>query len=310
MHKYVLKRLGLMAFTLFCIIFIVFALLNFTPGDTARLILGPNALQQDLDLFNEKFGLNDPFLTRFFNYVIGIVTRFDFGSSYRSGEPVVSELLHRTPITFNLAWASVVVSLILGVPLGIWAAVKRSTLVDHAVSIWAILIAAIPSFWLGMVMMIFFSVELKILPVFGADTWRNYVLPVACMGIPGSAGFIRLTRAVMLDTVHMEYIKTARAKGCSENIVIWKHAFKNAMLPIINGAGLYFSALLGGALITEVLFAMNGIGTYTLNALRAKDVPIVLSSTVFLSFIFCVMVLIIDLIYAFVDPRIKAKFSS
>jgi len=297
-------------FTMFCVIFFVYALLEFVPGDPATLILGPTALQGGIDMFNEMHGLDRPFFVRFGSYIWGIITRFDFGLSFRSSLPVVDELTHRFGITFNLAWMGTVSTLMLGVPLGILAAVKHSTIVDRSVTIWAIFIAAVPGFWLGLVMVIFFSVRLGWLPVFGTGSWQHYVLPVASMAIPGSAGFIRLTRAVMLDTVHAEYIKTARAKGCTERVVIWKHAFKNAMLPIINGAGLGFSALLGGAILTETIFAMPGIGVYTLAALRANDTPVVMASTIFLSFIFCMVVLAIDLIYAFVDPRIKAKFSS
>ena len=310
MYRFVLSRIVMTFFTMFCVIFFVYALLEFVPGDPATLILGPTALQGGIDMFNEMHGLDRPFFVRFGSYIWGIITRFDFGLSFRSSLPVVDELTHRFGITFNLAWMGTVSTLMLGVPLGILAAVKHSTIVDRSVTIWAIFIAAVPGFWLGLVMVIFFSVRLGWLPVFGTGSWQHYVLPVASMAIPGSAGFIRLTRAVMLDTVHAEYIKTARAKGCTERVVIWKHAFKNAMLPIINGAGLGFSALLGGAILTETIFAMPGIGVYTLAALRANDTPVVMASTIFLSFIFCMVVLAIDLIYAFVDPRIKAKFSS
>jgi len=297
-------------FILVAITFIVFALLYLTPGEPSHLILPITATEAEHVFFNEMHGLDRPFLVRYVDYVVGIVTRFDFGLSFRTNMPVIDELVRIFPITFNLAWMGVLFTMILGIPLGIIAAVKHSTLVDRSVNTWAIFIGTVPGFFLAIVLLLIFSVRFDWFPVFGVGSWRHYVLPVASMAIPGSAGFIRLTRAVMLDTVHMEYIKTARAKGSHEQVVIWKHAFRNAMLPVVNGAGLMFAALLGGTIITEQIFAMHGIGMYALQALRLNDYPAIMAATIFLSFIFSMVILAIDVLYAFLDPRIKAKFSS
>jgi len=310
MFKYILRRVVITVFIMFAVTFIVFSLIYLTPGEPSQLILPITATETEHAFFNEMHGLNRPFFVRFADYITGIVTRFDFGLSYRSNMPVANDLKRIFPITFNLAFLGVLFTMILGIPLGVLAAVKHSTIVDRSVNTWAIFIGTVPGFFLALIMVLLFSIKLKWLPVFGVGSWKHYVLPVAAMAIPGSAGFIRLTRAVMLDTVHMEYVKTARAKGSTERVVIWKHAFRNAMLPVINGAGVLFATLLGGTVLIEQIFAMHGIGMYALQALRLNDYPAILASTIFLSFIFSMIILAIDIVYAFLDPRIKVKFSS
>jgi len=310
MFGYIAKRVIITFLILFAIAFIVFSLVYLTPGEPSHLILPITATDVEHAFFNEMHGLDRPFFVRFVDYIYGILTRFDFGLSFRSNMPVVNDLTRIFPITFNLAFLGVFFTMLIGVPLGVLAAVKHSTIIDRTVNVWAIFIGTVPGFFLALVLVLLFSIRFKWFPVFGVGTIRHYVLPVAAMAIPGSAGFIRLTRAVMLDTVHMEYIKTARAKGSSEMVVIWKHAFRNAMLPVINGAGLMFASLLGGTVLIEQIFAMHGIGMYALQALRLNDYPAIMASTIFLSFIFSMVILAIDIIYAFLDPRIKAKFSS
>ena len=309
MHKYIFRRLLLLIPTLFGIIFIVFTILALIPGDPGRLILGIEAEQAAVDMFNKEFGLDRPFLVRFVDYITKVVTKFDFGVSYRTRHPVTIDIMQRLPRTVKLATVGVVAVLILGVPLGILSAIKRSTLVDTSITVYAMFLAAIPSFWLGLMLMYLFGLILGWLPIFGADTWKHYILPVATLAIPASSGFIRLTRVTMLEVVNQEYIKTARAKGVPEYGVIWKHAFKNAVLPLINGAGLMFSGLLGGTIIIETIFSMMGIGMLVLNSIRQRDMPVVMSCTILLATLFMLIVLIIDLLYALIDPRIRARFS-
>lgn len=309
MYKYVIKRLLLLIPTLFGVVLTVFTILALLPGDPGRLILGMEAEQEAVDQFNEELGLNRPFAVRFLDYVKNVVTRFDFGESYRTRQPVVNDIMQRVPKTVKLATLSVIMVVILGVPLGILSAVKRSTIVDASITVYAMFLAAIPSFWLGLMFMYVFSLVLGWFPTYGSETLLHFVLPVATLSIPGSSGFIRLTRVTMLEVVNQEYIKTARAKGAPEAIVIWKHAFKNAVLPLINGTGLTFSGLLGGTVIIENIFSIMGIGKLVVTAIQQRDIPIVMGSTIFLATIFMMIVLIIDLLYAFVDPRIRAKFS-
>ena len=310
MSKYVIRRLLLMIPTLLAVIFIVFTILAAIPGDPGRMILGIAADQEAVDMFNHNLGLDRPFFVRFWDYLVGIVTEFDFGLSYRSQVPVIDEILLRFPTTFKLAVLSVVSCVILGVPLGILSAMRRATIVDASITVYAMFLTAIPGFWFGLVMIYIFNQQLDLLPAFGVSQWQGYILPVITMAVPGSSGLIRLTRVTMLETVNQEYVKTARAKGAPEAIVIWKHAFKNAVLPIINSIGLSFSGMLGGTVIIETIFSIEGLGKYVMTAIQSKDIPAVMACTILLAAIFCIIVLAIDLIYAFIDPRIRSKFSS
>ena len=310
MHRYVLRRVLMLIPVLFGIIFLVFSILSFLPGEAARMILGVEATPAMIEMFNAEFGLNQPFIIRFGSYLNGIFTRFDFGISYRSRQPVITEIMNRFPHTLKIAVFSVITVVILGVPLGVLAAIRRSTIVDASITVYAMVLAAIPGFWLGMVLIYIFALTLKVAPVFGAETWKHFILPVATLSFPASSWFIRQTRVLMLDTVHQEYTKTARAKGAPEYVVIWKHAFKNAVLPLINSMGLMFSGLLGGTIIIETIFSINGVGLFMLTAVRNRDVPVVMCGTIIMATLFCVIVLLIDLLYACIDPRIRAKFSS
>lgn len=309
MARYLAKRLLLLIPTLAGVIFIVFLIMSLIPGDPGRMQLGIDASQQSVDLFNHQFGLDRPFLERFWNYLVGIITRFDFGISYRSHEAVITGILHRLPPTFVIAGFSVLTALLFGIPLGVLSAIRRSTLIDSGVTVLAMFLAAIPSFWFGLMLLQLFSITLALLPSHGIESWKGYILPVIALAIPSSSGFIRLTRVTMLETVHQEYVKTARAKGAPEYSVIWKHAFRNAALPLINGAGLMFGALLGGTVIIESVFSIPGLGTLVVTAIQQRDLPLVMGSTIFLSGIFMLIILGIDIIYALLDPRIRKRFS-
>ncbi|GHU74900.1 peptide ABC transporter permease [Clostridia bacterium] len=296
--------------TLIGVVFIVFLILALIPGDPGRIQLGISATQEAVDALNHQWGLDRPFFVRFADFVVGAVTRFDFGRSYRSNESVVTEIVRRLPITAGIAFYGVLTVLVLGVPLGILSATRRATFIDTSVTVYAMFLSAIPTFWFALLLLYLFSLVLGLLPTHGVESWRGYILPIAAMAIPASSGFIRLTRVTMLDVVYQEYIKTARAKGAHELSVIWKHAFKNAMLPIINGAGLMFSSLLGGTVIIETIFTIPGVGRLLVTAIQQRDMPVVMGCTIFLAAIFMLIVLLVDIIYAALDPRIRARFSS
>jgi peptide/nickel transport system permease protein len=271
--------------------------------------LGISATQAQVDRFNEQFGLDRPFLVRMVDYITGIFTRFDFGISYRGREPVMSVIIHKLPITITVAVYSVIGALLIGVPMGVLAAIRHARPVEAGVNVLALFLSAIPIFWFGMMLVYVFSIMIPLFPTFGAETWKSYVLPVLSLAVPGSAGFMRLTRVTMLDVVHQEYIKTARAKGAPEHSVIWKHAFRNAALPLINGAGLMFGALLGGTVIIESVFSLPGLGRHIVTAILQRDLPIVMGCTIFLSAVFMVIILAIDIAYAILDPRIRRRFA-
>lgn len=310
MYKFVIKRLLITIPTLFAVMIIAFTILNFLPGDPGRIILGIEATPEAVAMFNAEFGLDQPFATRLASFMRDVLTEFDFGVSFRTRQPVIGEIMSRLPITARIASLSVIIAVLIGVPLGVAAAVKRSTITDATLTVIAMLLTAIPGFVFGLVLIYVFALQLGWFPTFGDRTWLHFVLPVSTMGLLGAGSYIRFTRVLMLETVNQEYIKTARAKGAAEPRVIWKHAFKNACLPLINMVLLSFSGLLGGAIITETIFSINGVGLHILAAVRNRDLPVVTAGTIVLSAFFLIIVLVIDLLYAFIDPKIRAKFSS
>ena len=307
MYKYVVKRLLFLIPSLLVVAFIVFSIMELTPGTPGRAILGPQATQEQVDRLNEDIGFNRPFLVRFFSYVGSALTG-DFGISYRTRRPVFDEILARFPTTLNLALLGVVGAAMIGIPLGVLSAVKQYSIVDAVSTFSALLLAAIPVFWFGMMLVLFFSLELGWLPSSGIGTWRHYILPAVTLILPSAAAILRMTRTTMLETIRQDYIRTAKAKGASPQRVIWFHALKNALLPVITNLGMTFGFLLGGAVLTEAVFALPGLGTFILSSIRTMDIAIVMGSILFLAFLFCIILLVVDLIYAFLDPRIKAQY--
>ena len=308
MVSYIVKRVLITIPILLGVVFIVFSIMQFTPGNPASVILGAQAEPWQIEQLNEQLGYNKPFFVRFFNYVINIVTKFDFGVSYKSGKPVVDEILLRFPMTFKLASISIVISAFFGILLGIFSAVKQYTALDTSLTVLALLFAAVPSFWLALMLILVFAVTWKILPTSGYGTVQHMILPIITLSVGGIAGIMRITRSAMLETIRQDYIRTARAKGATEKIVIWRHALKNALLPVVTVLGMSFAGQLGGAVIPETIFALPGIGQYMVTAIRAKDDPVVLTGTLFLAALFCLIVLLLDIIYALIDPRIRARF--
>ncbi len=308
MAKYIGKRLLALIPTILGVLILVFIILEATPGDPGRIILGASAPQESVDQLNHELGADRPFLERMADYFVGLF-RGDFGESYRTGENVMTEILARFPTTLKLAALAALFSSLLGISLGIFSAVKQYSLWDNFLTVWALLFACIPAFWLGFMLMYVFGVELSWLPTSGASTWQHFVLPVTVLTLSGSAGIMRITRTAMLDTIRQDYIRTARAKGAKESAVLWRHALKNALMPVITVIGTDFGALLGGAIILESVFAMPGVGSYLINAIQAKDAPVVLTTTLFLSVVFCLVVLAVDLIYAAIDPRVRKKYT-
>jgi len=308
MTKYIVKRLLMLIPVLLGVSFIIFTIMNMIPGDAATLILGETSSMEAREQLNEELGLNDPFIVRYVDYVADAL-RGDFGNSYRTRQPVFDEIFARFPTTIKLAAGAMLLAVILGVPLGILAAVKQYSAADMISSVAAMFFSAIPAFWLGLLSILLFSLKLGWLPSNGADTARAFILPIVTLSLPGAAEITRLTRSTMLEIIRQDYIRTARAKGAGEQRIIWKHALRNALLPVITVAGMYFGSLLGGSVITESVFAMPGVGTLAINAIRSKDTPQVMASVLLLAVVFCVIMLLVDLLYAFIDPRIRARYS-
>ena len=308
MIRYVIKRLLLMIPIILGVVFIIFFILNVIPGDPASLILGNFVPLEAKIRLNEELGIYRPLLVRYVDYVYNAV-QGNFGNSWRTGTPAFTEIFARFPTTIRLALFSIILAVAIGVPLGILAAVKQHTWMDSVASVSAMFLSSIPSFWMGLLAVLLFSLRMGLLPSNGADSWRHFVLPVVTLALPAAADFLRLTRSTMLEVIRQDYVRTARAKGASKRLVVWRHALGNALLPIVTVAAMYFGGLLGGVVITEQVFAMPGIGTLTINAIRSQDTPQVMAAVVLLATIFCVIMLIVDLLYAFIDPRVRARYS-
>jgi peptide/nickel transport system permease protein len=287
--------------------FIIFFIMNMIPGNVASLILGDFAPPEAIDRLNEELGLNEPFLFRYANYVSNAL-KGDFGYSYRTRQPVYDEIFTRLPTTLKLASGAIVLAVLIGATLGIISAVRQYSILDAVSSVSAMFISAIPAFWLGLLSILLFSLRLGLLPSNGADQASAFIMPVVTLSLPAAAEILRLTRSTMLEVIRQDYIRTAKAKGAPKNAIIFRHALKNAMFPIITVAGMHFGGLLGGSVITESVFAMPGVGTLVINAIRTKDTPQVMASVLLLAAIFCFLMLAIDLLYAFIDPRVRARY--
>lgn len=288
---------------------VIFFILQLTPGDPGTMILGAGGDQTAIDRLNEELGYNRPVLERFFSYLYNVVFKLDFGSSYRTRLPVIDNIRGRIPISITLAFSTILFASVIGIPIGVLSAVKQYSLLDTVPTVISLFMAALPGFWLGMMMMYFFSLKLGWLPSNGVGSWQHFILPVVSLGLPYAAQELRFTRSSMLETIRQDYVRTARAKGANERLVIWKHALKNALLPVITVTGGNFGVLLGGAVVTESLFNIPGLGSLIITSIKIKDVPTVMGATLILAFIFSLILLGVDLLYAAVDPRIKAKYS-
>lgn len=288
--------------------FIVFSLLYITPGDPAEMLLGQDATPESVRQLRGELGLDRPFLVRFFKYVEGIVLRGDFGTSYRNNQPVVKMIMLRFPNTLLLAVASAVLAVFLGLLLGVVSAIKQYSLFDNIAMALALVGISMPNFWQGLLLMLLFSLRLGWLPVSGFTTWRHLILPALTVGTDSAAIIARMTRSSLLEVIRQDYIDTARAKGQKERVVILRHGLRNAMIPIITSIGLQFGGMLGGAVVTESVFSIPGLGKYMVDAIKVRDYPAVQGCVLFVAITFSIVNLIVDILYAAMDPRIKASF--
>lgn len=310
MARYVFKRLLLLLPVLLGVSFIVFGIMSFTPGDPATEILGPMATKEQIAKLNEELGMNDPFLIRYFRYVAN-AAKGDFGRSYRTQKPVFNEIFSRFGITFRLGVMSIAVAILIGVPIGIISAVKQYSWIDFTSTIIAMFFAALPQFWLALMLVIYFSLELKLLPATftGVITPKHYILPVLTLSLGTAASIIRLTRSNMLETIRQDYVRTARAKGASETTIIFKHSLRNALLPVITVIGISFGYLMGGTVLVESIFGIPGLGSLTITSIRQKDIPQTTACILFLAVINVLIMLAVDLLYGYIDPRVKARYA-
>jgi len=309
MLKFIGKRFLLMIPVLLGVLFIVFTMNYISPGDPARMVAGEGATEETIQAYREKMGLDKPFAVRFVDYVGNLVLHGDLGVSYRTGRSVSEEVFDRLPTTGLLALVSMLLGLTLALPIGVISAVKQNSVLDNILMVIALLGLSMPSFWLGIMLIIAFSVKLGWLPGSGFETWRHWILPAITIGTGGALGAVaRMTRSSMLEVIRQDYIRTARAKGQRESVVVVRHALKNALIPIITTVGIQMGHLLGGAVLTETIFAVPGIGMYMVQSIKARDYPAVQGGVIVLALVFCMANLVVDIIYAFADPRIKSQY--
>ena len=312
MFKYILKRILWMIPIILGVTILVFTMMTFCPGDPAEIILGSTATEADLVAKRIELGLDQPFLIRLARYMSDVFLHFDMGNSWTTNINIVSSIAERMPRTIILALVTLFIAYGLGIPLGIMAAIHQNKWQDHFSMILALIGVAIPNFWLALLLIILFSVKLGWLPAMGIGTGiaglKYYILPAISNCAGGLANCARQTRSSMLDVIRADYITTARAKGVPERSVITKHALKNALIPIITMMGTTFGRLLGGTMIIETIFTIPGMGSYIIGAVNNRDYPVVQGGSIVIAIAFSIVMLLIDLLYAAVDPRIKAKY--
>ena len=283
---------------------LVFVIMQLAAGNPARMILGEMATPEQVAALEEEMGLNKPLLVRYFNYMLNFL-RGDMGTSYYKSTSVVSEVMSRFPYTAKLAGVAAILTLIMSIPIGVMAAVKQNSVFDNASLVVTLLGISMPVFWLGLLLIITFSLKLDLFPTGGADTWKSYIMPAFCLAFSNMSTMARTTRSSMLETIRQDYVRTAAAKGVPRKAVILRHAFRNALIPTITVLGIQMSQLLGGSVVVETVFAWPGVGRLMIDSISSRDTPMVLGCIVLLTILFSVLNLVIDLCYAVADPRIK-----
>ena len=309
MISYIIKRLLLLIPILLGVALIIFLIMEFTPGDPAIKILGIEASPEALEQLRSQLGLNNPLPVRFFDYIYHIVTQLDFGISWRTKNPVFDDILPRIPISATLAFLGIVFATLFGIPLGVLSAVKQYSPSDNILRVTSTILVAVPTFFLAMLLILGFSSYLEWLPSGGVESMKSYILPVITCGGPYGCAILRMTRSTMLEEIRQDYIRTAKAKGVPNNIITYKHALKNALLPVVTTIGQNFGAILGGSVVAESVFSLPGIGSLIILGIKSKDTPTVIASVLLIAFFFAIIMLVVDLLYAFIDPRIRAKYS-
>jgi ABC-type dipeptide/oligopeptide/nickel transport system permease component len=305
MKSYLLRRLLQSLFVLFGVSVVVFLILHLT-GDPALLLLPPDATVEDVERFRRQMGFDDPVAVQYVRFLGGAL-RGDFGESLRHGEPAMALVLDRLPATFELAGAGLLIAMGLAVPAGIISAVRRNTAVDYVSTVIALLGQAMPTFWLGIMLILVFSVHLGWLPSSGRGDLAHLVLPAITLGLFTTARITRLTRSGMLEVLGQDYIRTARAKGVGEPPVVWKHALRNASIPIVTIVGIELGTLLGGSVITETIFAWPGVGRLSVQAIFNRDYPVVQAAVFILAATFVLVNFLVDIMYTYLDPRIRLR---
>jgi len=310
MLKFIVKRILTMIPVMLGVSLLVFVILEMAPGDAAESILGEYADEQNLEALRDEMGLNDPLLVQWGRYVSDIVLKGDLGTSYKTGMSVTQSIFERYPTTMLMAFLGVIVTALLGITTGIISAVKQYSIWDNLATVFGMIGVSMPSFFSGLVLVFIFAQKLQWLPASGNYGWSYYILPVLTISLTSCATQMRMTRSSMLEVMRQDYIRTARAKGQTERKIILHHQLRNALISIITVIGTQAGILLGGTMIVEQIFAIPGVGKLLMDSISYRDYPMVRGGVLLLALSFSIVNLLVDLVYAAVDPRIRSQFSS
>ncbi|MGM0751574.1 MAG: ABC transporter permease [Bacillota bacterium] len=304
MILYIFRRLIEIIPVIFGVTLVVFLIMQMVPGDPAIILAGEGASKEAIDQLRTELGLNRPLYVQYGEYIMNVF-QGDLGQSLKSQQPVIQEIMTRLPITIELAFYSILITIVLGMTAGIISAVRPYSATDISVMIVALLGISLPSFFLGLLSIYLFSVKLQLLPVAGWDSMLHIILPAFTLGVGGAAIVARMTRSSMLEVVRQDYIRTAQAKGLKSFVIIYKHALRNALIPVITVVGLQFGALLGGTVLIESVFAINGLGRMIVDSIRTRDLPMVQGGVLVASLVFVIVNLFVDVLYRFFNKRIE-----
>lgn len=309
MLKYILRRVLLMIPVLLGVTVIVFGIMFLTPGDPAVMMMGEAAPEAEVEALRVRLGLDQPAHIQYVRW-LGRMVQFDLGRSIRSSRPVTAEIGQRIGPTMELAVLATLLAVVVGVPLGVMSATKRDSIADHVATVLAFLGLAMPVFWQGLMMIILFTLMLEWLPASGRfGGWQYYVMPVLTLGTSAIASITRMTRSTMLETLTQDYVRTAKSKGLKRNNVVYVHALRNAMIPVVTVIGLQFGGLLSGAVITETIFNWPGVGRLAVEAINARDMPVIQGVVMVFAVMYAVVNLFTDVLYAYLDPRLRTRYS-
>ncbi|MCI9103766.1 MAG: ABC transporter permease [Lachnospiraceae bacterium] len=308
MGRYIRKRILMLIPVIIGVSFLIYFIMDLAPGDVISQLAPDNATTEQIEMLRHQYGYDRSVFYRYMMYMAGLV-KGDLGTSYLTGKPVWEMFIQRLPATLALSLGAIIVSMIISIPLGVFSAIHNGSLGDNAAMVVALLGLSMPNFWLGLLLIIAFSLQLGLFPSGGMDGIRSVILPAITIGTGYTAIMTRTTRSSMLDVIRQDYLRTARAKGVPEKVVIRKHALKNALIPIITVIGTQMAACIGGSVLTETVFAWPGVGRLIIDSVNQRDVPAVTGSIIMTTILISILLLVIDLLYAFVDPRIKAQYA-
>lgn len=304
MPAYVARRLFFSIFVLWGAVTVIFIVVRFAPGDPAVVMLGPTATAEQLASARERYGLDDSLLVQYGIYLQNVI-QLDFGQSFRLGGDAFGHVLDRIPATLRLGAVAMGLILLLSFPLGVFAALRNGGIVDRTISTVSLTGQSLPNFWVGIVLILIFARTFGVLPSAGDATWRHLVLPAITLALPFLSVLIRLVRGGLLEVMNEDYVRTARSKGLSERLVVWVHAVRNALIPVVTVAGLQLGQLLGGAVIVETVFSWPGIGRLLVDAISNRDYTVVQATVFFIASLFVLINLAVDVLYGYLDPRVR-----